>query len=159
MITSAKMQPSYELQQEVEDADFLQHRQEEKAFRRFILKRHVVTFTSAVSARMVSGVSRNGRDKDASGIKNFLQNPGNRAKVDSFMQATNLSGDSNTFADVLDGNYDSRNDDLHNTTDAFLEESAAQLKRMGAVRLLREEMPWQCALIEHFEYVKNHLFA
>ena len=40
---------------------------------------------------------------------------------------------------------------VHDTTDTALKKRAAQLKVCGAVQLLREELPWQCAIIEHID--------
>ena len=173
MEPTSKMQASYELQLEVEEADILQRREEEEEFRRCSLKAHVLSFVSSVSARMVSGVARSGHDKDASGVKKYLQSPDNLAKVVSFLKTAKLSGEPVDFADALDKNYDERNgehcvismhlyflaDGAHDTRDEYLEKTAAQLKRMGVLRLLKQELPWQCALIEHFALVKAHLFA
>ncbi|GLC39435.1 hypothetical protein PLESTF_000830400 [Pleodorina starrii] len=159
MDPAAKMQPSYELQLEVEDADIIMQRRQERAFRRFILKRHVISFASSVSARMVSGVPRSGPDKKASGVQNFLQSPENFGKVVSFLRKAELSGEPADFAVALDENYDQRNVAEHDTTDKYLEETAAELMEMGALCLLGKELPWQCALIEHFALVKSDLFA
>ncbi|GLC58344.1 hypothetical protein PLESTB_001348700 [Pleodorina starrii] len=162
MDPAAKMQPSYELQLEVEDADIIMQRRQERAFRRFILKRHVISFASSVSARMVSGLSevpRSGPNKNASGVQTFLQSPEVSGKIVSFLRKAMLSGEPADFAVALDENYDQRNVAEHDTTDKYLEETAAELMEMGALCLLGKEHPWQCALIEHFALVKSDLFA
>ncbi|KXZ43939.1 hypothetical protein GPECTOR_77g35 [Gonium pectorale] len=83
-------------------------------------------------------------------MTDFLQESAkNRELLAQLVKASKQDCTPEDFADFADANNSLQNADQ--STDEALLRTAKRLKGAGAVRLLRQELPWQCSFIENAE--------
>jgi hypothetical protein len=127
--------------------------EEQVAFQRFILEPAVTSFASTFIARVVSVKARKRSDAGKGLMTEFLSKKVENVQlVDRLVQAAKLNCTASEFADFADGNYTLQAAlTCSQNADAALIKRADVLKKVGAIRLLRDDFSWQCSIIENIE--------
>ncbi|PNH07409.1 hypothetical protein TSOC_006136 [Tetrabaena socialis] len=123
---------------------------EQYYFKRLVLKPLVTAYAALVVGRLISGGVRGAGAHDNGRAKAFVEkNSENYDLVRRLAARQHLTPED--FAGFADANDTMQEDDVHNTTDEMLIKKATELRAAGALRLFREDLPWQCSIINNIE--------